>query len=155
MEGFIDADWASCIDDRRSYTGYAFLLAGAAILWGSKRQKTVALSSTEAEYMALSEGTKEAIYLQSFLQETGIKSSTTKLYNDNQGAGQLIKNPVFHSRTKHIDIRHHFIRKANEEKKIDPKYIGTEEMTADIQTKALPPAKHNFCVTALGISDGD
>ena len=120
-----------------------------------RNRKKVALSSTEAEYTALSEGTKESIYLQNFPREIGITSSTTKLHNDNQGAGQMVKNSIFHSRTKHIDIRHYFIQEAYVEKRIDPKYIGTEEMTADILTKALLPAKHQFCVTSLGISDRD
>ena len=153
LEGFVDADWAGCPDDRKSYTGYVFILAGAAVSWEARKQRTVAFSSTEAEYMALSEGTKEAIYLQNFIQELGIESSRTVIYNDNQGACQLIKNPVFHSRTKHIDIRHHFIREAYEENKIEPKYLSTEEMTADILTKGLFAPKHHTFLKALGIAN--
>ena len=89
LEGFIDADWAGCTDDRRSYTGYVFLLAGAAILWGAKKQKTVALSSTEAEYMALSEGTKQAMYLQSFFREFSMKPLTTTKELDNWSKTQF------------------------------------------------------------------
>ena len=75
------------------------------------------------------------------------------LYNDNQGAGELVKNPIFHSRTKHIDIRHHFVREAYELKKMAPKYIGTEERTADVFTKALFTPKHQSCISSLGIAE--
>ena len=153
LEGFVDADWAGCSDDRRSYTGYAFILAGAAVSWEAKKQRTVALSTTEAEYMALAEGSKEAIYLRSFLQELEMEVPKVVLFNDNQGAGELVKNPIFHSRTKHTDIRHHFIRDAYEQQKIEPKYMRTEDMTADILTKALFAPKHLVCVKSLGISE--
>ena len=85
--GYVDADWANCPDDRRSYTGYMFKLAGAAVNSKSCKQRTVALSSTEAEYMAMSEATKEAIYWCNFLKEIGIESSPIVLFNDNRGAG--------------------------------------------------------------------
>ena len=74
LEGFVDADWAGCPDDRKSYTGYVFILADATISWEARKQRTVALSSTEAEYMAVSVGTKEAINLQNVIQELGIES---------------------------------------------------------------------------------
>jgi hypothetical protein len=89
------------IDDRRSYTGYVFNFANAAVSWESRKQRMVAMSSTETEYMALSESTKEAIHLRRFLCEVLDQPSTTIIFNDSQEAGQLSKNHVFHNRTKH------------------------------------------------------
>ncbi|XP_076657790.1 uncharacterized protein LOC143361943 [Halictus rubicundus] len=113
FHGFVDSDWGSNMDDRKSQTGYIFRLADAPITWESRRQRCVALSSVEAEYMALTEAIKEAVYLRSLLSELGMSEvdhGGTIVYCDNQGAQKLIKNPVFHSRTKHIDIRYHYIR---------------------------------------------
>jgi len=151
LVGYVDADWAGCPDDRRSYTGYTFIFGNGPVSWESRKQRTVALSSTEAEYMAVTEGTKEAIHLQNFLNELGIKKKPVAIYNDNQGAGELIKNPVFHSRTKHIDARHHFVRDAYEQERIDPKYLQTEDMAADVLTKGLFGPKHKHCIEMLNI----
>jgi len=104
LTGFVDSDWGGCAVDRRSYTGYVFLLNGGPISWDSKKQRTVALSSTEAEYMALSEATKKAIYLNEFLIELGFKEMTDRvLFNDNIGAKKLAENTTFHARSKHIE----------------------------------------------------
>uniref|UniRef100_A0A6V7JVV1 Reverse transcriptase Ty1/copia-type domain-containing protein n=1 Tax=Bracon brevicornis TaxID=1563983 RepID=A0A6V7JVV1_9HYME len=112
---YVDADWANCLDDRRSYTGYVFMLACSPISWESRKQRTVALCSTEAEYMTLTEATKEAMYLRRFLTELGFEPLTaSQLFCDNNGALKLAKNPVYHSRTKHIDVKHHFVREALE-----------------------------------------
>ncbi|KYN08004.1 Copia protein [Cyphomyrmex costatus] len=152
LTGYVDADWGNCSLDRRSYTGTAFLLANAAISWEAKKQRTVALSSTEAEYTALSEAAREAIYLSGFLKEVGMTSfAKVLLHNDNQSAGKLAVNPVYHSRSKHIDIKCHFIRQAFTEHEIELTYTPTEEMRADVLTKALPSAKHHFCVDGIGI----
>jgi hypothetical protein len=117
LVGYADADWGASIDDRRSYTGYVFNFANAAVSWESRKQRTVAMSSTEAEYMALSESTKEAIHLRRFLSEVLDQPSTTIIFNDNQGAGQLSKNHVFHNRTKHVDIRHHLYTRSRGERR--------------------------------------
>jgi hypothetical protein len=127
LVGYTDADWGGSVDDRRSYTGYVFNFANAAVSWESRKQRTVAMSSTEAEYMALSESTKEAIHLRRFLSEVLDQPSTTIIFNDNQGAGQLSKNHVFHNRTKHVDIRHHFIREAVERGDIKVEYLPTDQ----------------------------
>lgn len=87
LKGYVDSDWGNCINDRRSYTGFVFFLSHAPITWESRKQRTVALSSTEAEYMGLTEATKEAIYLQRFLTEIGLKKlSTLTIYNDSASA---------------------------------------------------------------------
>ncbi|GBM68121.1 Retrovirus-related Pol polyprotein from transposon TNT 1-94 [Araneus ventricosus] len=154
--GYTDTDWANSLDDRKSYTGFCFILSGSAISWESRKQCTVALSSTEAEYMALSDGTKEAIYLRKLLNElcdADVKS--VRLLSDNKGAIKLAENPIFHRRTKHIDIRHHFVREALNNNVINIKYISTEDMAADVLTKALPSPKHYKCLEALGIVSTD
>ncbi|KAH8415431.1 hypothetical protein KR222_010063, partial [Zaprionus bogoriensis] len=140
------------VDDRKSYTGYAFIYAGAAVSWESRKQRTVALSTTEAEYMAIGDAAKEAIHLKLFLKEVLGVSYTVTILNDNQGAGGLSRNPVFHSRTKHVDIRHHFIRDLIKAEEVNIKYVSTEEMQADVLTKALTRAKHNGCILGLGMN---
>lgn len=130
----------------------AFVLAGAAISWGSRKQRTVALSSTEAEYLVLTDAAKEAIYFIQFLKELGHGDlATVTLYNDNMGAASLAQNPIHHARSKHIDIRCHFIREALSGGTIQLKYFPTEEMAADMLTKALSSPKHEDCCETMGI----
>lgn len=152
--GYVDADWGADIDDRASHTGYVFKLAGAAITWESRKQRTVALSSTEAEYIALSEAAKEAVYLRTFLKEIGCQDQVTgmtTIYCDNQSAQKLMKNPVYHSRSKHIDIRYHYVREIFQNGDIDVRYISTQEMIADVLTKGLFKPSHEKCVKGLGV----
>lgn len=152
--GYNDADWGNCPDDCKSYTGYCFVLSGSSISWESRKQCTVALSSTEAEYMALSDGTKEGIYLCKLLNELCDDTiQKVRIFTDNKGSIKLAENPVFHKRTKHIDIRHHFIRDALKNGQIDVSFVPTEDMGADILTKALPSAKHYKCLEILGVDD--
>ena len=152
LKGFVDADWGGCLTDRKSYTGYIYILANSAISWEAKKQCSVALSSTEAEYMSLSQATKEAIHLKRFLQEINLsKCDYIEIYNDNQGAQKLAKNPIFHSRTKHIDIRHHFIRDVLKEGIIKLRYMPTADMIADVFTKALSGPKHWRCLQNFGM----
>lgn len=148
---FVDADWGNCIVDRKSYTGYAFIMSGAAVSWESRKQPTVALSSTEAEYMALSDATKEALYMRRMLNDFGKRLGAVPLRNDNIGAQKLVSNPMFHSRTKHIDIRHHSVRDAKEKGMISVEYTPTDEMPADVLTKGLSRPKHEKCVQGLGL----
>lgn len=153
LKAFADADWAGSCDDRKSYTGYTFILAGASITWESRKQPSVALSSTEAEYMALSTASKEAVYLRNFLLELGFTNLVNKpieLNGDNLSSHQLVKNPVYHARSKHIDIRVHFIREIFNQKIIELKYVPTEENIADIFTKNLNKPKHINFVNMLG-----
>ncbi|XP_051166009.1 uncharacterized protein LOC127284555 [Leptopilina boulardi] len=154
LEGFVDADWASCLVDKKSYTGYVFTLNRGAISWNSCKQKTIALSSTEAEYMGLAEITKEAIYLRGFLLEFGFRGpEAVKISNDNMGALKLSENPVFHTRSKHIDVRHHFIQDSLKNGLIKINYLPTEAMVADILTKGLPVPKHRNCVQLLRLEE--
>ena len=153
--GFTDADWGSG-DDRRSIGGYTFILNGAAISWNSKKQSTVALSSTEAEYMALTQAVKESIWLQAILEDLGARRHAKDLQCisiDNQGALALAKNPQFHARTKHIDIQHHFVRECVQNEQIILTYCSTADMTADIFTKALPLPAFKKHALGLGLVD--
>lgn len=145
LVGYLDADWAGDIESRRSTSGYAFMLNGGCIKWRSKKQRTVALSSTEAEYMALSEANQEAVWLKAFMHEIGETTGNDALtvYEDNQGAIALAKNPEFHKRTKHIDIRYHFVREKVESGDVELQYCPTQDMLADIVTKPIFAAQ--FC----------
>ncbi|KAG5326833.1 COPIA protein, partial [Acromyrmex heyeri] len=117
------------------------------------KQKTTALSSTEAEYMSLPEPTKGAVYLRSMLRELGVtslKANETIIYCDNQDAQALIKNSTHHSRTKHIDIKYHFVREKYECGEIDVKYTPSENMYADILTKSTVKLIHIKCMQGMG-----
>lgn len=152
LKAYVDADWASNVSDRRSYTGFSFLLSAAPVSWDAKKQKTVALSSTESEYMALAESAKEAIFLRSFLEEMGFGDlADVTIFNDNLGAKKLAENPIFHARSKHINVRHHFVRQALRENMIHIEHVSTEDMGADILTKGLPRPKHVKCLDLLGL----
>lgn len=154
LTGYVDADWGNCTVNRRSYTGYAFILGSGAISWKAQKQKTVALSSTEAEYIALTEAAKEATYLKGILVTLGYqKLSTVVIKCDNQGAAQLALNNMYHPRTKHIDIRHHFIRDLIHGEEIQLEYISTQDMVADVMTKPLASPKHRQCIRHLGLKD--
>jgi transposase InsO family protein len=156
LTGYSDADWAGNVDTRRSTTGYVVMLNNGAVAWRSQRQPTVALSTMEAEYMALTEATKELKWIRNFLAELGCNNGKpdvpTDLYSDNQSAIALAKNPVSHARAKHIDIRHHFVRDAIQDQIIWVQYIPTAEMTADSLTKALGREKHEKCTARMGMT---
>ncbi|UYV81650.1 hypothetical protein LAZ67_20001813 [Cordylochernes scorpioides] len=141
LYGYVDADWGGNLADRKSQTGLVFFLAGGPIAWESKKQQTVALSSTESEYIALCEAGKEAVYLRTLLDEMGFSellNEPTVLKTDNQGAQHLARNPVHHARTKHIDIEWHYIRSICSDGLIEVVHTPTQENVADILTKGLP-----------------
>jgi hypothetical protein len=152
LQGFVDSDWGGSLEERRSTSGYAFIFGGGAVSWKSKKQPTVALSTTEAEYMAATQATKEAIWLRRFLQEIGLQQiGPTPIHSDSQGSIALIKNPVHHARTKHIDIQHHFVREKCESEEVEFIYCSTAEMAADVLTKGLLRVKHEKCMSMLGL----
>jgi hypothetical protein len=154
VEGFCDADWAGQ-KHRHSISGFSFHYGVGAVSWSSKKQNIVALSSTEAEYVAQTHAAKEAIWLRSFISEIqGTKPGALTVSCDNQGALALAKDNKYHARTKHIDLRYHFIREAVEDGKIKIKYIPTEENVSDIFTKPLPKPKFQRFVDLLGLKDG-
>lgn len=152
LEGYADADWGGCPVDRKSYSGYAFYIGKSLISWESKKQNTTALSSTEAEYISISNASKEAVYLRRLLQELGFWKDESVILNvDNQGAMKLAMNPVYHNRSKHIDIKYHHIRDVVQSKEVELKYCPTDDMIADIFTKNLPKAKHTNFVNLLNL----
>jgi len=116
LQGYSDANWTGDMDMRPSTTGYVVMLNNGPIAWKSHRQPTIALSTMESEYKALTDATKELKWVRTLLAELGYSNGKTnepsKLYSDNQGAIALAKNPVSHSHAKHIDLRHHFICEA-------------------------------------------
>lgn len=155
LHGYCDADWAGDVDDRRSVTGYVFLLQGGAITWNSKKQATVALSTTEAEYMAMSAATQEAIWLSNLHNDIFGKHNTLEhvvIYGDNKSALMLSeKTTPFHPRTKHIDIRHHFIREKVTDGTVQFIHTPTQTMSADYLTKAVSFDKHKSCRERMNV----
>ena len=142
LYGYTDADWAGSITDRRSTSGFMFSLGSAAITWSSKKQPTVALSSTKAEYRGAAIATCEVAWLRKLLMDMGMHVDRgVVIYCDNLSSIQLARNPVFHARTKHIEVHYHFVREQVLAGDIDLVYVSTEEKVADIFTKALGEAQ--------------
>jgi hypothetical protein len=142
LTGFTDLDWGSDIDDRKSTGGYIFQLGSNPITWSSKKQATTSLSSCEAEYRAAKEAGKEVIWLRHLLCELGFQQiSATTLYCDNQSAIQVASNPVFHAKTKHIEIDVHYIRDLVQENIVNLQFCPSEDQTTDIFTKSMLEAK--------------
>jgi hypothetical protein len=139
------------MDTRRSTTGYVYLLHGGAISWSSRRQATVAASTTEAEYMAAAAATKEAVWLRKLLKDLGINAGTVNIMADNQSAIKLTKNPIASARSKHIDVVYHFARERVARKEVLFEYVPTSQMVADALTKAVPEAKFLYCREHMGV----
>jgi hypothetical protein len=152
LTGYCDADYAGDLDTRKSTTGYVFVINGGAISWNSKRQPTVALSTTEAEYMAAASATKEGLWLKKLFTSLDIPMTTIDINCDNQSAIKLLKNPIFSVRSKHIDVVHHFARERVQNKEVTFHYISTEDMAADVLTKVLPVSKHEACCDMMGMA---
>jgi len=156
--GYTDADWGGDIVGRKSTSGFLYLLNNKIISWNSISQKTVALLSCEAEYMAFKEAIKEAIYLNNlityfnkFYNNNTIRILT--LLTDSELALKLANNPEFHKRSKHIDITYHFIREAILDKKVDLIYVNTKKQLADGFTKALDNIKHKNFINCLNLKE--
>jgi hypothetical protein len=151
LTGFTDADGAAQ-EHRRAISGYAFFIDGGAVSWASKKQELITLSTAEAEYVAATHAAKECIWLQRFIEPLfGPSPAPTTLYCDNQAALHLATGDNYHARTKHIDIRFHFIRQTIADKQITMVYCPTDEMTADILTKPLPKYKTALHLQNLGL----
>ena len=139
LTGYSDADWAGDVGDRKSISGYIYFLGGAAISWKSSKQSCVALSTTEAEYIASSSASQEAIWLQQLMSDLLNKRvQETTIFEDNQSTICLAKNQQVHRRTKHVDIKYHLIRDLVEAERIKLTYCASKDMVADILTKGLP-----------------
>jgi len=150
--GYADTSYGNA-DDRRSITGYVFLARNGAITWCSRKQISIALSSTEAEYVALSKAAQEACWLRSLYSELGLlqEAVPTLILGDNEGSIAMAKNPQFHKRSKHIAIRWHWVRDLVQEDKIHVDSCRDPEQTADMLTKALPHPKHKKHTSDMGL----
>lgn len=150
--GYSDADWGADVIDRRSVTGYVFIRSGAAISWASKKQPTVALSTAEAEYMALSACTQEAFWLKQLEDEIFEQNNAMNLMCDNQSAICIAENVGYSSRSKHIDLRHHFVREKIADGICAVHYVNTDKNIADAMTKALNKQKFAPFAKSFGLA---
>ncbi|XP_074305192.1 secreted RxLR effector protein 161-like [Silene latifolia] len=152
LKGYSDSDFAKCPLSRRSLTGYFVVFGNSPISWKAKKQTTVAKSTAEAEYRALAAVTSEVIWLKSFLASLGVShAQSIELFCDNKAALHIAKNPVFHDRTKHIEIDCHFIRHHLVLGTISTSYIRSKEQIADLFTKALGGDAFRYLQSKLGI----
>ncbi|XP_019159718.1 PREDICTED: uncharacterized protein LOC109156337 [Ipomoea nil] len=153
LHAFSDSDWAGSPDDRKSTSGFAIFLGSNLISWSCRKQRTVARSSTEAEYKALADVAAEVTWLVSLLKEIGFSpTSPPRLWCDNLGATYLCANPVFHARTKHVEIDYHFVRDKVAKKEIQVHFISTKDQIADIFTKPLASTRFSLLRDKLNIS---
>ncbi|KNZ75967.1 Copia protein [Termitomyces sp. J132] len=153
LVGFTDSDWANCLDTRRSMGRYAWSLGSGVISWASRKQKTVAASSCEAEYMAAFEAAQECIWLRALLQAIGHDlSKATTIMCDNNAATNLSENPLLYSRVKHVDIKYHFLRERVASNELTIRYINTRDNIADLFTKPLPLPRFSRLRRILGLS---
>ena len=152
LNGYSDADWAGCSETRKSTSGQVFKMGNCAISWRSHKQSIIALSTTEAEYVALCEAAQEAVWLRRLLGDIDFtQSDPTVIYEDNQGAISLSSNPKDHTRTKHIDIKYHYIRERVAAKELSVIHCATGDMTADTLTKGLPKPGFERCRAGMGV----
>ena len=149
--GFADSDWASDPITRKSTTGYLVKLANGVFCWNSRAQKSIALSSTEAEYMSLSDTSRQLVWICSLFEELGVQLMPIPLCSDNQGSIFLASNPVQEKRIKHIDLRYHYIREVIRSKKIKLFFLEGAENPADLFTKNLGRIKFQKFREQLGL----
>jgi histone deacetylase 1/2 len=138
VSAFSDADWAGCPDDRRSTSGFAVYVGSNLVSWNAKKQPTVSRSSTKAKYKSLANATTEVMWVQTLLDELGVsQSKAAVLWCDNIGATYLAANPVFHARTKHIEVDYHFVHERVAQKLLDIRFMASGDQVADGFTKSL------------------
>ena len=148
VTGYSDSDYAGDVDSRRSMTGYVFTLGGSVVSWKATLQPTVTLSTTEAEYMALTEAAKEGIWLRGLVRDLGLHHDQATIYCDSLSAICLAKDQVHHERTKHIDVRYYFLRS---EKRVKVNKVGTADNPTDMLTKPIPHSKFQHCLDLINV----
>nr|KAJ0208722.1 hypothetical protein LSAT_V11C400203260 [Lactuca sativa] len=151
LYGYTDSDYAGCNLDKKSTSGRCHFLGNRLISWSSKKQTSVAISTAEAEYVAAGRCCAQLLWIQNQLFDHGFKFSKTPIYCDNTSTIQITQNPVQHSKTKHIEIRHHFIRDNVEKGKVFLEHVKTSEQLADIFTKALDSQSTAYIIGELGM----
>ncbi|XP_039304387.1 secreted RxLR effector protein 161-like [Solenopsis invicta] len=153
--GYCDSDYAGELKERRSTSGYVFLIHGGPIAWSSSLQRITALSSSEAEYMSISDALKELLWLRTLVKSLGIEQTkSTELKVDNQAAIAMSRNPEFHKRTKHIAVRFHRIRQEQEAGKVHVTYVSSSNQVADLLTKPLPWPTISRCLGQMRMTSG-
>ena len=159
LTGYSDSDWAGDVKDRKSTSGFVFMLGGGPISWRSRKQTIVAVSTCEAEYISMSSTCKEGVWLRSLVKDMvhDIKDLNTimekplKILSDNQGAIALAQNESINNRTKHIDIAYHYVRDVVLQGIVELEYVPTTNMVADMFTKSLPRVSFERNVVSLGL----
>lgn len=152
--GYSDSDFAGDIDQRKSTSGYLFILGGGPISWKSQRQRTVTLSTTEAEYAALTEAVRESNSIRQLLTELGVAiSQPIPILEDNISTISLANNHANHKRSKHIDLRNHYCREQATLGNITIRYVSTDKQAADCLTKPLGPQKWKAVLNQLRLSE--
>ena len=152
--GYTDADWGGDLDERKSTSGYAFLLSKGAISWSSKKQTCIALSTMEAEFVACSAAVQEAVWLKRFLEDLDVSKGMGKpvtVYCDSQAAIAYTKDSKYHSKSKHIETKYNFVRDIISKKEVMIQYISTREMVADPLTKAMTRDVYESHAKSLGL----
>jgi Reverse transcriptase (RNA-dependent DNA polymerase) len=151
LQGYCDSDYAGELDTRRSTSGFVFTLHGGAVSWSSRLQPTVAVSTTEAEYMAAGYAVKEGLWLRTLLRDFGMDVGPVRIMCDNQGAIKLMKHAIASMRSKHIDVIHHFVRERVARGEVAFEYCRSEDMAADCLTKPLSESKLHRCCKGMAV----
>ncbi|RDY10304.1 hypothetical protein CR513_05197, partial [Mucuna pruriens] len=152
LVGYSDSDMAGDIDSRKSTSGYLIKFVGGVVAWQSKLQKCVALSTTETEFISITEACKEFLWVKKFLQELGFVQDKYLLFCDSQSAIHLGKNSTFHSRSKHINVRYHWTRDALDAKLLELAKVYTDDNSVDMMTKVVPRGKFEACCEIVGLT---
>jgi phosphoribosyl-AMP cyclohydrolase len=155
IHGFVDADWVGDMDQEDLQVGMCLTYLEEQSSWMRKRQSVVALSTTESEYMEATHASKEAVWLQRLCSGIGLVQQVVRIDCDSQSAIFLVRNPTYHSKTKHIDVQYHFFRDMVEEKKVLLVKVDTLENVADSLTKSVSTEKFSWCRESMGISSLD
>jgi hypothetical protein len=156
LEGYVDVDWAGRALDRNSTSGCCFTLGSAMVSWCSRKQSSVALSTTEEDYIALSVAVHEVVWLRKLLKDFfNHEMYSTTIHCDNQSCVKLSENPVFHDKSKHIEIKYYYIRYMVQRKTVHVQYLSTHEQITDIFTKPLAKTKFEYLHERLGLMEND